>query len=34
MPTDGLAAAVANGTALTLGPHETKVLKLRAEVMA
>ncbi|GAA3253336.1 DUF4432 family protein [Nonomuraea helvata] len=34
MPTDGLAAAVANGTALTLDPHETKVLRLRAEVLA
>lgn len=34
MPTDGLAAAVANGTALTLGPHETKVLSWRAEVLA
>ncbi|MFC4118587.1 DUF4432 family protein [Nonomuraea zeae] len=34
MPTDGLAAAVANGTALPLGPYETKVLQLRAEVLA
>jgi hypothetical protein len=34
MPTDGLAAAVANGTALLLGPDETKILMLRAEVMA
>ncbi|MFI7129157.1 DUF4432 family protein [Nonomuraea sp. NPDC050153] len=34
MPTDGLAAAVDNGTALALGPHETKVLRLRAEVKA
>nr|WP_236667172.1 hypothetical protein [Nonomuraea sp. K271] len=34
MPTDGLAAAVANGTALTLDPHETKELRLRAEVLA
>lgn len=34
MPTNGLAEAVANGTALTLGPHETKVLRLRAEVLA
>ncbi|NUP61046.1 MAG: DUF4432 family protein [Nonomuraea sp.] len=34
MPTDGLAAAVANGTALSLGPYETKVLKWRAEVLA
>ncbi|WP_431913567.1 DUF4432 family protein [Nonomuraea jabiensis] len=34
MPTDGLAAAVDNGTALVLGPHETKVLRLRAEVLA
>ncbi|MFC7591718.1 hypothetical protein ACFQYP_54445 [Nonomuraea antimicrobica] len=34
MPTDGLAAAVANGTALVLDPHETKVLRLRAEVLA
>ncbi|MFG1704835.1 DUF4432 family protein [Nonomuraea sp. M3C6] len=33
MPTDGLAAAVANGTALILDPHETKVLRLRAEVV-
>ncbi|MCK2213983.1 aldose 1-epimerase family protein [Actinomadura sp. ATCC 31491] len=32
MPTDGLAAAVANGTALTLGPHETRKLWMRAEV--
>ncbi|MFD0469071.1 hypothetical protein ACFQ0B_12700 [Nonomuraea thailandensis] len=34
MPTDGLAAAVANGTALVLDPHETKVARLRAEVLA
>ncbi|WP_336207516.1 DUF4432 family protein [Nonomuraea sp. LPB2021202275-12-8] len=33
MPTDGLAAAVANGTALALGPYEKKVLRLRAEVL-
>ena len=33
MPTNGLAAAVENGTALLLEPHETKVLKLRAEVL-
>ncbi|WP_343954351.1 DUF4432 family protein [Nonomuraea longicatena] len=33
MPTDGLAAAVAGGTALTFGPHETKVTTLRAEVL-
>ncbi|MFI6324557.1 DUF4432 family protein [Nonomuraea sp. NPDC050556] len=33
MPTDGLAAAVDNGTALTLGPGETKVLRMRAEVL-
>lgn len=33
MPTDGLASAVANGTALTLGPHETKVSSMRAEVL-
>lgn len=34
MPTNGLAAAVDNGTALTLEPYETKVLSLRAEVLA
>ncbi|MEV4565210.1 DUF4432 family protein [Nonomuraea sp. NPDC049419] len=34
MPTDGLAAAVDNGTAMELGPYETKVLKMRAEVVA
>ncbi|MGI5285488.1 DUF4432 family protein [Nonomuraea polychroma] len=34
MPTDGLAAAVANGTALVLDPYETTTLKMRAEVMA
>jgi hypothetical protein len=34
MPTDGLAAAVANGTALVLDPYETKVLRVRAEVLA
>ncbi|MGN9842965.1 DUF4432 family protein [Nonomuraea sp. H19] len=34
MPTDGLAAAVANGTALILDPYETKVLRMRAEVLA
>ncbi|PZG13781.1 DUF4432 family protein [Nonomuraea aridisoli] len=34
MPTDGLAAAVANGTALALGPYETKVMRMRAEVLA
>ncbi|MEU6723380.1 DUF4432 family protein [Nonomuraea wenchangensis] len=34
LPTDGLAAAVANGTALALGPHETKRLRMRAEVLA
>lgn len=34
MPTDGLAAAVANGTALALEPGETKVLRMRAEVLA
>ncbi|NJP98297.1 DUF4432 family protein [Nonomuraea sp. FMUSA5-5] len=33
MPTDGLAAAVANGTALVLDPYETKVLRWRAEVL-
>ncbi|MGP3912712.1 DUF4432 family protein [Nonomuraea sp. 10N515B] len=33
MPTDGLAAAVANGTALVLDPYETKVLRMRAEVL-
>ncbi|MGW0802171.1 hypothetical protein [Nonomuraea sp. NPDC002799] len=32
--TDGPAAAVPNGTALVLGPHETKVSRLRAEVLA
>ncbi|HEX4814279.1 MAG TPA: DUF4432 family protein [Nonomuraea sp.] len=34
MPTDGLAAAVANGTALALGPYEAKTLRMRAEVLA
>ncbi|MGW0483190.1 DUF4432 family protein [Nonomuraea sp. NPDC003214] len=34
LPTDGLAAAVANGTALVLEPYETKTLKWRAEVLA
>jgi hypothetical protein len=34
MPTDGLAAAVANGTALTLDPYEMKEMTLRAEVLA
>lgn len=34
MPTDGLAAAVANGSALSLGPQETKVSRWRAEVLA
>ncbi|NRQ36446.1 DUF4432 family protein [Nonomuraea sp. NN258] len=34
MPTDGLAAAVAGGTALALGPHETRTTRLRAEVLA
>ncbi|MFI6499832.1 DUF4432 family protein [Nonomuraea typhae] len=33
MPTDGLASAVANGTALTLEPYESKVLRWRAEVL-
>ncbi|TMR10189.1 DUF4432 family protein [Nonomuraea turkmeniaca] len=33
MPTDGLAAAVDNGTALALDPYETKVLRMRAEVL-
>jgi hypothetical protein len=32
-PTDGLAAAAANGTALTLGPHGTRSLWLRAGVI-
>ncbi|MEU8121959.1 DUF4432 family protein [Spirillospora sp. NPDC049024] len=32
-PTDGLAAAVANGTALTLGPHARRSLWLRAAVI-
>ncbi|MFI6908442.1 DUF4432 family protein [Nonomuraea sp. NPDC050394] len=34
MPTDGLAAAVGNGTAMALGPYESKVLRWRAEVLA
>ncbi|GGO61684.1 DUF4432 family protein [Nonomuraea cavernae] len=34
MPTDGLATAVANGTALTLAPYASKVSRLRAEVLA
>ncbi|GAA4511883.1 DUF4432 family protein [Nonomuraea ferruginea] len=34
MPTDGLAAAVANGTALALGPGGTRALSMRAEVLA
>lgn len=34
MPTNGLAEAVDNGTALTLEPHETKVLAMRAEVLS
>ncbi|MFG1697738.1 DUF4432 family protein [Nonomuraea sp. NPDC049309] len=34
MPTNGLATAVENGTALVLEPYETKVLRLRAEVVA
>lgn len=33
MPTNGLAEAVDNGTAMTLGPGETKVLRMRAEVL-
>lgn len=32
-PTDGLAAAVENGTALTLGPREVRRLWLRADVI-
>lgn len=32
-PTDGLAAAVANGTALTLEPHARRSLWLRAAVI-
>jgi hypothetical protein len=34
MPTDGLAAAVANGTALEMGPREDRRMRLRAEVLA
>ncbi|MFG3441496.1 DUF4432 family protein [Nonomuraea sp. NPDC047897] len=34
MPTNGLAEAVANGTALTLGPRGTRRMWLRAEVLA
>ncbi|MFI6604261.1 DUF4432 family protein [Nonomuraea sp. NPDC050536] len=33
MPTNGLAEAVENGTALLLQPHETKTMTLRAEVL-
>jgi len=33
MPTDGLAAAVAGGTALVLEPHGTKALRMRVEVL-
>ncbi|MFI6485606.1 DUF4432 family protein, partial [Nonomuraea sp. NPDC050663] len=33
MPTNGLAEAVANGTAMTLGPLESKTMWLRAEVL-
>ncbi|WP_084958807.1 DUF4432 family protein [Thermoactinospora rubra] len=33
MPTDGLAAAVGNGTAMALAPRETRVMRLRAEVI-
>jgi hypothetical protein len=32
MPTNGLAEAVANGTAMKLEPHSTKALRLRMEV--
>ncbi|MEV0145486.1 MULTISPECIES: DUF4432 family protein [unclassified Nonomuraea] len=34
MPTDGLERAVANGTALTLGPREMRTLTMRVEVLA
>ncbi|MCG5218806.1 DUF4432 family protein [Streptosporangium soli] len=33
MPTDGLSAAVDNGTAMLLEPYETRALSLRAEVV-
>ncbi|HEX2312823.1 MAG TPA: DUF4432 family protein [Thermomonospora sp.] len=33
-PTGGLAGAVANGSALALGPHETRALWLRARVIS